>query len=115
MTNPSGAVSLNGNVMLRLSLSDAFTPAVSDVFYLLTRADTAAFSSFFAGAPEGSTVQFDGVTGTLTYLANWTGAQATSSTSGGNDVAMIVIPEPSAVLLIAIGALGFRWRTFGRS
>lgn len=101
MTNAARAVSLSGNVTLRLSLTDGFMPAVSNVFYLLTRADPAAFDTFFAGLPEGASVQFEGITGILTYRANWTGTPASSSTSGGNDVAFIVIPEPSTAIFLA--------------
>ena len=105
MTNPAGSISLNGTVTLNLALVDPFTPGLTDVFYILTRSDSADFTTFFDGAPEGATVSLgSGITGTITYQANWLGTQAMSTITGGNDVA-IFIPEPCAASLLAFGGV----------
>jgi autotransporter-associated beta strand protein len=61
--------------------------------------------------PEGATVVFpDGSgSGTITYLANWTGSQSTSSLTGGNDVALYnvnMVPEPGTAGLLSLAGLG---------
>ncbi len=79
----------------------------------MTRADAGAFNSPFVDAAEGSSVSLgSGVTGTITYMANWTGTQLGSSPIGENDVAVIVtVPEPAtwAALLASTGfVIGWR-------
>jgi hypothetical protein len=55
-----------------------------------------------------------GSLGIITYRANWQGSQAASSLTGGNDVAIVAVPEPGpATLLAAIAAFGTHLR-FGR-
>jgi autotransporter-associated beta strand protein len=112
MTFATGAVNLTGTVNLVLSLINSFTPSPSDVFYILTRADAGAYSTLFAGTSEGGFVNIGGYQGQITYLANWTGNQNTSSLTGGNDVAIYnIVPEPSLVALTAIGATAIgAWR-----
>ncbi|HEX8913914.1 MAG TPA: autotransporter-associated beta strand repeat-containing protein, partial [Humisphaera sp.] len=77
----------------------------AQAYYILTQGGTAAVSGEFANAPEGQLVTFsDGTTGRVTYLANWTGDQATSSLTGGNDVAVYaanVVPEPGTAGVLA--------------
>ncbi|MHA3772859.1 autotransporter-associated beta strand repeat-containing protein [Verrucomicrobiota bacterium sgz303538] len=108
MTSTTGSVSLGSNVTLSLSLG--FTPnTTTDTFYyILTRADNGtSYGNLFAGLAEGASIDLgNGVIGKLTYKANWTGNTATSSFTGGNDIA-IAIPEPGTVttLVGGIGAL----------
>lgn len=106
VTNATGSISLDGAASLSLSMFGGFVPSPSDIFYILTRADSAAFASTFSGAPEGGTVNLGGgYTGNITYLADWTGIQATSNLTGGNDVAVYnVVPEPGSATLL-LGSL----------
>ncbi|HEY2760557.1 MAG TPA: PEP-CTERM sorting domain-containing protein, partial [Pirellulales bacterium] len=100
---------LNGTTALNLSLVGGFTPSPSDVFYVMSRADGAAFSTLFSGTSEGGLVSLGGgVTGQITYLANWTGTQAGSSLTGGNDVAIYnvtAVPEPATFALFAMAGV----------
>ncbi len=93
---------------------NGFQPKPTDVFYILTRADSAAFGATqpFDAFPEGATISLGGgFTGKVTYKANWTGNQATSSVTGGNDMAIfIAVPEPASATLLALGILA----TFAR-
>jgi autotransporter-associated beta strand protein len=110
-TNSAGTVALNAATALSLNVVNGFTPSPSDVYYILTRADAGAFATLFAGTTEGGTVNLGGgYQGQITYLANWTGTQAGSSLTGGNDVAIYnvqAVPEPTAGLasLVAAGLL----------
>jgi hypothetical protein len=108
-TNASGAVSLNAATSLSVSLVNSFTPSPSDIYYILTRADSAAFSTLFAGTTEGGSINLPGGgTAQITYQANWTGTQAGSTLTGGNDIALynVVVPEPAGLSLLALGAMG---------
>ncbi len=107
---------------LSLAIVNGYTPSASDVYYILSRADAGAFgASTFASLPEGSSVSLGGgITGTITYLANWTGTQAGSSVTGGNDVAIYNItgvgttPEPASLSVLALaGLMGLRRRRNG--
>lgn len=108
MTSPTAAINASFAHML-VSLVNGFRPQPTDVFYILTRADSAAFSASqpFDAFPEGATIGLgSGVTGKVTYKANWTGNQATSNVTGGNDMAIFnVIPEPGSASLFGIGML----------
>jgi hypothetical protein len=105
MTNVAGSITLNTGVLLNLSLVNSFTPAPDNIFYILNREDFGDFFTLFDGTSEGGTVLIGGCTAQITYQANWTGNQGTSSLTGGNDVAIynFVIPEPRSVFLVSAG------------
>lgn len=109
MTSAAGSVSLGTNVTLSLSLGFAPNTSVDTFYFILTRADSGiGYGNSFAGLAEGAEIDLgNGFVGTLTYLANWTGNTATSTFTGGNDVA-IAIPEPGTIvtLLGGVGLLG---------
>ena len=114
MLSSTGAISLGSSTDIVLTLDGGFTPSLGDTFYILTRADGVAFGDFFDGLPEGQIFNSGGIGMQITYLANWTGTQAGSSLTGGNDVALRVVPvamggpavpEPSTAMLSAGAAL----------
>jgi hypothetical protein len=112
MTAITGAITLNTGAALDISLADGFIPSAIDNFYILSRADSAVWATKFFGLDEGATVTFGGgaYSGKITYLANWSGLQSTSTLTGGNDVALfnvnvIPVPEPGTISLVALGGL----------
>lgn len=106
MTNAGASVVLNSDVALSASLFGGFTPTVGDTFYILTRADAGSFgSSNFDGLSEGSIFNLGGYQAQITYQANWTGTQAGSALTGGNDVALTIVPEPSSLAMLAFGMI----------
>ena len=104
MTNAGASIALDSAATLTLDFTAGFVPQEGAMFFLLTRADSVPFVNSFAGAPEGSVIQFEGISGQITYQANWTGSVTSSSFTGGNDVAFLVVPEPSVAWLLALGA-----------
>src|SRR5436189_101806 len=71
---------------IAVSLLSGFKPRITDVFYILTRADSATFGANqpFDSYFEGATISLgSGFTGKVTYKANWTGSQVTSTLTGG--------------------------------
>jgi len=110
MTLSTGAITLNPGAGLDISLVDGFTPIHNDAFFILNRADSAVWTTTFAGLDEGASVTFGGgaYSGSITYLANWTGLQSTSTLTGGNDVAIfnvVAVPEPGTISLVALAGL----------
>ena len=115
--NVAGSVNISGSDLMLLSIG---TPAFHDVFFLILNdgldSSTAGggFGSYFNGTvtvvgslSEGSFVNYGSQTFTLTCLANFEG----NSFTGGNDVALLAIPEPGAwpMLLGGFGMLlGFQ-------
>jgi autotransporter-associated beta strand protein len=105
----AGKVTLQ-TARLSVSLVNGFLPAFHDVFYILTRSDAGIFQENqpFDAINEGTTISLgNGITGKVTYHANWTGNQATSTLTGGNDVAIydILVPEPSGATLLGLAML----------
>lgn len=92
-------------VTLNTSLVNGYTPTAGSTFYVLTRADGGTTSAFF-GLPQLTQFPLGTLTAEISYTANWTGTQGTSTFAGaGNDVAIRIVPEP-ATLGIAGIALG---------
>ena len=111
--NVVGSVALKGtnaasSTSLDLGLVNGYAPQTGDVYYLITRGDAAAFTTFFSNYAEGDTFALGGGTAQFTYAANWTGSEGGSSFTGGNDIAVRVtagaIPEPAGLSLLAAGA-----------
>jgi autotransporter-associated beta strand protein len=109
MTRPNAAINASFAHVSAL-LVNGYKPKPTDCFYILTRADSAPFGATqpFDAYPEGATINLGGdFTGKVTYKANWTGTQATSTPSGGNDMAILIVPEPVSATLLSIGLLVF--------
>jgi hypothetical protein len=94
---------------LKLTLYTGLTtPVLGDIFYLISNDDTDVISGVFTklnGATtaltEGSTFNWNSLDWTITYLANFEG----SAFTGGNDLAIKVIPEPTALAMM-LGGVG---------
>jgi len=95
----------NGSVTLAgaLNLTASFVPVDGDLFFILVNDGTDAINGTFAGLLEGGTFNVSGQEYQITYQANF---EDTPSFTGGNDVALMAVPEPAAALLGGLGMLG---------
>lgn len=109
----TGSVSLDGDLKLSLLNATGHALAANDVLYLLVNDGADAINGTFASINgvsgswvEGSTFTFDSLTWKLTYAANYEGGSFT----GGNDLAIMAVPEPGTWGLMALGGMVAIWR-----
>jgi autotransporter-associated beta strand protein len=109
MTASTGSITASF-AHVAVSLVNGFAPKPTDIFYILTRADSGAFgaSQPFDGHSEGSKINLgNGWMGNVTYLANWKGTQTGSTLTGGNDMAIYnvaLVPEPASLVMLSLAA-----------
>jgi hypothetical protein len=96
-------LNVNGNVNLAggsLDLLLGYAPRVGDSYTILANDGADPINGTFAGLPEGGAV-----------LASFGGAlypfQITYQGGTGNDIALVGVPEPGALLLLIAGVLGW--------
>ncbi|MFZ4598585.1 MAG: beta strand repeat-containing protein [Terrimicrobiaceae bacterium] len=96
--NVTGSVNLSGN----LTLSVGFIPTYGNLFFLINNDGLDAVTGTFANANFANNQQFSlgGRNWFISYAAN----SGNSTFTGGNDVALFAIPEPSAIALVGLGA-----------
>lgn len=99
----TGTVNITGS---SLSLtSTGYTAVNNDLIFILLNNDLDTITGTFAGLVDGASV---GIIGgkefKISYFANGDSAGSPSFT-GGNDIALMAIPEPRASLLGAIGLI----------
>jgi autotransporter-associated beta strand protein len=98
-------LAVNGGVTLggTLSLSGTYltTPAITgDLFFVILNDGADAISGTFAGVPNGGHVfAMNGQDFLVSYFADSVGGTFT----GGNDVALMAVPEPGAALSLLSG------------
>jgi hypothetical protein len=104
-TNVTGTVTLASGANLDLTLYTGLTaPVANDIFFLISNDGfdpiTGVFTKLNGVAQvlsEGSSFSWNSQSWTITYLANFEG----TSFTGGNDLAIQVVPEPATWALLA--------------
>ena len=97
--NVTGTVSLAG----LLEVSMGYTPAENTMFFILANDGNDAVSGSFDNAPaNGGTYTLGG----QAFLISYSGDSIANSFTGGNDVVLMVVPEPTAAVLGCLGLLG---------
>jgi hypothetical protein len=71
------------------------------IFLILNDASDGVTGTFTGLAQGATAATFGGFDWVISYTAN-----STNTFTGGNDVALMAIPEPSAALLGGLGVLG---------
>lgn len=100
--NVAGSVSLAG--LLNVTLG--YTPATDSLFFIVANDGADSVSGNFSGLSEGSVFNVSGTEFMISYAAD----SGSASFTGGNDVALKVIPEASSALLLGLGTLGLALR-----
>jgi len=92
-----GTVDVSGG-----SLVTAFSGsyAKNDLLFILLNDGTDAINGTFAGFAQGATVASYGY---MDWQISYTANSATNQFTGGNDIALMAIPEPSSVTVAGIG------------
>lgn len=106
-TAVTGGVTIDSGANLSLTLFGGLSnPFASDIFYLVENDGVDAVSGEFTKLngltttlTEGSQFSWNSQDWLITYQADVGG----SSFTGGNDVAIMVVPEPGALVLAAVG------------
>ena len=103
LTGATAALNLGG--ALNVSLINSFVLTAGQAFGIIQVEDGATVNGTFAGLAEGASLGiFSGQQLRITYLANFADT-GTIALTGGNDIALYTIPEPSSALLL-LGGLG---------
>jgi autotransporter-associated beta strand protein len=98
-TSGNGTVSLSGNLSV---LFGGGTYAANNLIFILLNDDTEAISGTFTGyAQDAIVASYGGFNWKISYTAD----SGSSSFTGGNDIALMAIPEPRAALLGGLGLL----------
>jgi autotransporter-associated beta strand protein len=107
LVNVAGSVTLESGANLKLALLGD-SPVLDDVFYLVSNDSADAVSGVFTKLngidttlAEGSQFTWNTQQWKITYKAN-----ATTEFTGGNDIALKVIPEPATLAFVALGGVG---------
>ena len=97
----TGTVDITGGSLVALFSSGSY--ALGDKLFILTNDGSDAITGSYSGFAQGATVAtYGGFDWAISYLADATG----NTFTGGNDIALMAVPEPSASLLIgSFGAL----------
>jgi autotransporter-associated beta strand protein len=96
--NVLGTVTLSGLLAATIT---GYTPAVNDLLFIILNDGTDAVSGTFSGLAQGANVLLGGQNWLISYQANSSGGTFT----GGNDVALLAVPEPHFALLGGLGVL----------
>jgi autotransporter-associated beta strand protein len=97
--NVTGTVNITGG-----TLATIFTGSYSlgDMIFVLLNDGADAITGTYSGLAQGATFTGGGFDWQISYLANSGGSP---TFTGGNDIALMVVPEPGAALLGGLGML----------
>jgi len=95
--NVTGAITLTGTSNIVLTLTGGYTPTGGDLFFIALNDGVDAI----AGGGTFTVADVGGFSWTLTTTAN----AATGAFTGGNDIAIMAVPEPNSLAML-MGSLG---------
>ncbi len=97
----TGTVNITGGSLVALFSSGSY--ALGDKFFILINDDSDAITGTYAGFAQGDVVtSYGGFDWQISYLADSVG----NTSTGGNDIALVAVPEPNVAALIGgFGAL----------
>jgi fibronectin-binding autotransporter adhesin len=101
----NGTVTLGGT--LTATLGGGYDPVNGDLLFILDNNNDGDFiTTTFSDMADLSTITLGGQDWKISYNANYTGIGPSGGTLlGGNDIALMAVPEPTAALLGSLGLL----------
>jgi len=105
----TGSVTLGADSELAVTLLNGFRPARDSLYFLIVNDGSDSVVGTFKGLADGSTFRLGDWEWQISYVANYLGEDTQLGVSlgtftGGNDVALVAVPEPSAYAM-GLGAL----------
>jgi autotransporter-associated beta strand protein len=98
--NVTGGVNLDGNGQIAITML-SYVPQPTDIFFLILNDDIDAISGTLFGIAQGGTF----TSGGYSWMVSYTGDSAGGTFTGGNDLALQVVPEPSTWVLLTGGLM----------
>ncbi len=98
--NTTGLIDLDGS----LTLSLGYTPAVGDKLFIWLNDGVDPITGTWSGLPEGSTIAAGPDFWVLSYADDITTNPTGLSTMAGNDISIVLVPEPSTSAVTLLGA-----------
>jgi fibronectin-binding autotransporter adhesin len=101
--NVAGTVNITGGSLTTLFSGGSY--ALNNMIFILLNDGTDAITGTYSGFAQGAVVaNHGGFDWQISYVANNTGI-GTGTFTGGNDIVLMAVPEPSTALLTALGVL----------
>lgn len=98
--NVTGTVDLDGNGQIEVTML-SFVPQPTDIYFLILNDGVDAIDGTLYGIAQGGSFTSGGYTWQVSYTGDSTGGTFT----GGNDLALQLVPEPSTWLLLTGGLM----------
>jgi autotransporter-associated beta strand protein len=95
--NVIGTVNLSG----LLTATVGYTPVNDQLLFILNNDGSDAITGTFSGLADLDTIDLAGYQWRISYTANYAGSN-TGTFTGGNDIALMAIPEPSALVFLGL-------------
>ena len=96
----TGTADLGSTSILTLNITS--TPVMGEKYWLIDNLGSGPITGTYAGIPQGG--QF--TQGGTIFEAYYGADSASGNLTGGNDMALLVVPEPAAVTLLGLGFAG---------
>ncbi len=98
--NVTGTVDLDGNGKIEVTML-SFVPLPTDIYFLILNDGADAIDGTLNGIAQGGSFTSGGYTWQVSYL----GSSVDGTFTGGNDLALQLVPEPSTWLLLTGGLM----------
>ncbi len=96
----TGSIDIGATSILTLNITS--TPVMGESYFLINNDLADPITGTFSGVSDGGLV----FQGGFVFEAHYTADSGTSSLAGGNDFALLVVPEPTGTMLVGLASLG---------
>ena len=105
----TGGVNISGGSLFTSFSGSSYLP--NDLLFLLLNDGTDPITGIYTGFAQGATVAtYGGLDWRISYTADW----ANNSFTGGNDIAIMAVPEPSTYAMALAGLACGAWQMVRR-